>query len=40
VVGCYKGNIYFVDPSSGKINWKFQTGGEVCLSNCYLIMYY
>ncbi|CAN6202815.1 unnamed protein product [Urochloa humidicola] len=29
VVGCYKGKIYFLDMSSGKISWTFQTDGEV-----------
>lgn len=29
VVGCYKGKIYFLDISTGKISWTFQTDGEV-----------
>ncbi|KAJ9558530.1 hypothetical protein OSB04_013144 [Centaurea solstitialis] len=29
VVGCYKGNIYFLNSLSGSISWTFQTGGEV-----------
>ncbi|XP_021735222.1 putative acyl-activating enzyme 19 [Chenopodium quinoa] len=29
VVGCYEGNVYFVDMMKGIINWTFQTGGEV-----------
>lgn len=29
VVGCYEGNIYFLDFSSGRICWTFRTYGEV-----------
>jgi len=29
VVGCYKGKIYFLDMSTGKLSWTFQTDGEV-----------
>ncbi|XP_057496387.1 putative acyl-activating enzyme 19 [Actinidia eriantha] len=29
VVGCYQGNIYFLDFLSGNICWRFQTCGEV-----------
>ncbi|XP_024982686.1 putative acyl-activating enzyme 19 isoform X3 [Cynara cardunculus var. scolymus] len=29
VVGCYKGNIYFLNSLNGSISWTFQTGGEV-----------
>ncbi|XAR54259.1 hypothetical protein NMG60_11029310 [Bertholletia excelsa] len=29
VVGCYKGNIYFLDFDAGTILWTFQTCGEV-----------
>ncbi|XP_052171471.1 putative acyl-activating enzyme 19 [Diospyros lotus] len=29
VIGCYQGNIYFLDFSNGNICWKFQTHGEV-----------
>lgn len=29
VVGCYQGNIYFLQFSDGSMCWKFQTGGEV-----------
>ncbi|KAF3324830.1 putative acyl-activating enzyme 19 [Carex littledalei] len=40
VVGCYKGKIYFVDSSTGKVDWKFQTGAELCLSDCSLLLHY
>ncbi|XP_058103988.1 putative acyl-activating enzyme 19 isoform X9 [Magnolia sinica] len=29
VVGCYQGNIYFLDFKTGEVSWSFQTGGEV-----------
>ncbi|CAH1441006.1 unnamed protein product [Lactuca virosa] len=29
VVGCYKGNIYFLNSMNGSITWTFHTGGEV-----------
>ncbi|KAL9239681.1 hypothetical protein vseg_013981 [Gypsophila vaccaria] len=29
IVGCYGGNIYFIDILKGIVNWTFQTGGEV-----------
>lgn len=29
VVGCYQGNIYFLQFSDGRMCWKFKTGGEV-----------
>ncbi|KAL6606345.1 hypothetical protein ACP70R_041998 [Stipagrostis hirtigluma subsp. patula] len=29
VVGCYKGKVYFLDMSTGKQSWTFQTDGEV-----------
>ncbi|XP_078437775.1 AMP-dependent synthetase and ligase family protein isoform X2 [Wolffia australiana] len=29
VVGCYEGNIYFLDFDSGAISWIFRTSGEV-----------
>nr|XP_043608968.1 putative acyl-activating enzyme 19 [Erigeron canadensis] len=29
VVGCYRGNIYFLNSLNGSIGWTFQTGGEV-----------
>ncbi|PIN15871.1 Acyl-CoA synthetase [Handroanthus impetiginosus] len=29
VVGCYKGNIYFLHFSNGSVCWSFQTNGEV-----------
>jgi len=29
VVGCYNGKIYFIDMSTGKLSWTYQTDGEV-----------
>ncbi|KAL6964876.1 hypothetical protein U1Q18_035929 [Sarracenia purpurea var. burkii] len=34
VVGCYKGNIYFLDFFNGNICWTFQTCGEVGIILC------
>ncbi|XP_049936722.1 putative acyl-activating enzyme 19 isoform X3 [Nymphaea colorata] len=29
IVGCYRGNVYFLDFMTGSIFWTFETGGEV-----------
>ncbi|KAF3790717.1 putative acyl-activating enzyme 19 [Nymphaea thermarum] len=31
IVGCYRGNVYFLDFMTGSIFWTFETGGEVCM---------